>query len=223
MPDAHSGYGMPIGGVLAIEDVIIPNAVGVDIGCGMYAVQTDLKVERFRMENPTSVLEAIRSRIPLGFDHHKERQDESLMPKNYPIEELKVVKKQYLSALKQIGTLGGGNHFIEIQKDHEGFIWIMVHSGSRNIGLKVAEYYNRKAKTMNEKWLSKIDPKADLAFLPFDTEEGHQYYREMKYCVDFAYANRKLMVERIMEIFSDTFREIVFSQHINIAHNYAAW
>ena len=223
MPDAHSGYGMPIGGVMATENVIVPNAVGVDIGCGMYAVRTNLTDAILRKNDLLTVLEAIRSRVPLGFDHHKERQNEMLMPQNHSIEELWVVKQQYLSALKQIGTLGGGNHFIEIQRDNLGFIWIMVHSGSRNIGLKVAEYYNNKAKKLNAKWFSSIDPKADLAFLPFETEEARHYYLEMKYCIEFAFANRKLMIERIMEVFSDTFKEIQFSQHINIAHNYAAW
>jgi len=119
--------------------------------------------------------------------------------------------------------LGGGNHFIEIQKDSENRIWIMVHSGSRNIGLKVAEFYNNKAKKLNERWFSSIDPKADLAFLPFDSDEAREYYLEMKYCVDFAFANRKLMVTRIMEVFSDAFRDIAFGDPINIAHNYAAW
>ncbi|MEI6435604.1 MAG: RtcB family protein, partial [Bacteroidota bacterium] len=145
MPDAHSGYGMPIGGVLAANNVIIPNAVGVDIGCGMFAVKTSLTYDGLLKEKLPEILEEIRQRIPLGFDHHKERQDESLMPQNHEVDKLHVVKQQYFSAIKQIGTLGGGNHFIEIQKDTKNQIWIMVHSGSRNIGLKVAEFYNNKA------------------------------------------------------------------------------
>jgi tRNA-splicing ligase RtcB len=223
MPDAHSGYGMPIGGVLAAENVIIPNAVGVDIGCGMNAIKTNLIHDGLFRKKLPGILEAIKGRIPLGFGHHHDRQDESLMPQNHAVDELHVVKQEYFSALKQIGTLGGGNHFIEIQKDSENRIWIMVHSGSRNIGLKVAEYYNNKAKKLNERWFSSIDPKADLAFLPFETSEAREYYLEMKYCVDFAFANRKLMVTRIMEVFSDFFRDTGFGDPINIAHNYAAW
>jgi tRNA-splicing ligase RtcB len=223
MPDAHAGYGMPIGGVLAADNVIIPNAVGVDIGCGMYSVKTNLHSSEISKEKLIQLTEAIKNRIPLGFNHHNEKQDESLMPQNFDVEKLPVVKQQYQSALKQLGTLGGGNHFIEIQKDQAGFIWIMVHSGSRNIGLKVAEFYNRKAKKMNELWFSSSEPKADLAFLPFGSTEAQQYYIEMKYCVNFAFANRKLMITRIMESISDAFGEVEFSEHINIAHNYAAW
>ena len=223
MPDAHAGYGMPIGGVLAADIVIIPNAVGVDIGCGMYSVKTNLHSSEISKEKLIQLTEAIKNRIPLGFNHHSEKQDESLMPQNFDVERLPVVKQQYQSALKQLGTLGGGNHFIEIQKDQAGFIWIMVHSGSRNIGLKVAEFYNRKAKKMNELWFSSSEPKADLAFLPFGSTEAQQYYIEMKYCVNFAFANRKLMITRIIESISDAFCEVEFSEHINIAHNYAAW
>lgn len=223
MPDAHSGYGMPIGGVLATKGVIIPNAVGVDIGCGMCAVKTSLHNEDLIKEKIKSILSQIREVVPLGFEHHKERQDENLMPQGHNIDELRIVKNQYLSALKQIGTLGGGNHFIEIQKDQNGFIWIMLHSGSRNMGLKVAEYYNHIAKKLNSLWRSSVNPKADLAFLPFETEEARNYYNEMKYCVEFAFANRTLMMNRILEIFKNNFSAIEFEPIINIAHNYASW
>lgn len=223
LSDAHVGYGMPIGGVLATKGVIIPNAVGVDIGCGMIAIQTNLTALELPSEKTKKILSQIREVVPLGFDHHKERQDESLMPKGHNLDELRIVKQQYISALKQIGTLGGGNHFIEIQKDQNGFIWIMIHSGSRNIGLKVAEHYNNRAKKLNEIWCSSINPKTDLAFLPFESDEARDYYKEMKYCVEFAFANRSLMMNRIVEIFISNFNSIVFEPMINIAHNYAAW
>ncbi|MBI5218467.1 MAG: RtcB family protein [Bacteroidia bacterium] len=223
MPDAHSGYGMPIGGVFAARGAIIPNAVGVDIGCGMCAVQTDLHHDEFPVNKIKIILSQIREAVPLGFNHHKNRQDENLMPQGHPVDELRIVKQQYGSALKQIGTLGGGNHFIEIQKDSNGFVWIMIHSGSRNIGLKVAEHYNNRAKKLNALWYSSINPKADLAFLPFETDEARQYYNEMKYCVDFAFASRSLMMQRIVEIFKNNFSAVAFEPMINIAHNYAAW
>ena len=117
----------------------------------------------------------------------------------------------------------GGNHFIEIQKDGEDIIWIMVHSGSRNLGKKVAEHYNNIAKNLNNLWYSSIDSKTDLAFLPFKTEEARKYYNEMKYCVDFAFANRQLILKRVQEVFVDYFPEINFGEIINIAHNYAQW
>lgn len=223
MPDAHSGYGMPIGGVLATRDVIIPNAVGVDIGCGMCAVKTNLKAKELPKKMLLSIMGEIRKRIPLGFKHHKDKQDEELMPQNYDIENMEVVKMQYEPALKQIGTLGGGNHFIEIQKDTDDNVWLMIHSGSRNIGKQVADHYNRKARMLNEMWHSSVNVKMDLAFLPFKTDIAHRYYEEMRYCVEFAFANRKLMMRRTKEIFSDIFPKVEFEALINIAHNYAAW
>ncbi len=112
MPDCHLGYGMPIGGVMATEGVIIPNAVGVDIGCGMIAVKTNIKVEDLPIDIIKQIMGEIRKVVPLGFKHHKEAQERKLMP-SYPIN--KIVEFEYKNALTQLGTLGGGNHFIEIQ------------------------------------------------------------------------------------------------------------
>ncbi|MDR1717241.1 MAG: RtcB family protein [Prevotella sp.] len=223
MPDTHQGYGMPIGGVLATKGVIIPNAVGVDIGCGMCAVKTNIQSKSLNTEAIKSIMKNIRMVIPLGFNHHKEKQDESRMPQDFDIDKLPVVKKQYYPALKQIGTLGGGNHFIELQKDEAGWLWIVIHSGSRNIGLKVAEHYNNVAKTLNASGCSGVDPKWDLAFLPFYTDAAKQYYQEMQYCISFAFASRQLMMERIQEIIGNRIAGVEYESMINIAHNYAAW
>lgn len=208
---------------MAAVDTIIPNAVGVDIGCGMCAVRTNLKASPAMRKKLTDILGDIRSRIPVGFSHHKKPQDEQLMPKNYHLEELPIVRNEYASARRQLGTLGGGNHFIEIQKDTDANLWIMIHSGSRNLGKQVADHYNKVAKNLNSLWRSTVDPKSDLAFLPFKTEEARRYYNEMKYCVDFALANRKLMLTQVQEIFTDHFPNVLFGEMTNIAHNYAAW
>lgn len=223
MPDTHEGYGMPIGGVLATDGVIIPNAVGVDIGCGMCAVKTNKNAAEASQKDLKKILSGIRELVPLGFSHQAERQDESLMPQGFEIDKMQVVKQQYPAALKQIGTLGGGNHFIEIQKDTDCNLWIMIHSGSRNLGKQVADYYNKKAKAMNELWFSEVDAKLDLAFLPFKTHEAHQYYDEMRYCVAFAFANRKLMMMNIQSVVSAVLQNVEYEPIINIAHNYAAW
>jgi tRNA-splicing ligase RtcB len=238
MPDTHQGYGMPIGGVIATKEVIIPNAVGVDIGCGMCAVKTTLK--EINTETLKKIMGEIRQAIPVGFEHQKEKQNESLMPARMDDIDLQsggtiigdlcpIVNQQYESALKQIGTLGGGNHFIEIQKGSDGFIWIMIHSGSRNLGKQIADYYNKVAIKLNEKWHTIVDPKWELAFLPADSQEGKAYIREMNYAVDFALANRKLMMDRVCEIFMDNFMseairsdKRMFDPIINIAHNYAS-
>ncbi len=218
MPDAHQGYGMPIGGVFAAVDSVIPNAVGVDIGCGMCAVKTSLN--SIGMDSLKKIIGKIRTVIPLGFNHHKTRQNPELMPRisdNTPVSD-----REYKNALTQIGTLGGGNHFIEIQKGNDGWIWIMIHSGSRNIGKQVADYYNKTAINLNEKLKHPVSKDWQLSSLPVDSKEGSSYLNEMKFCVDFALANRKLMMERIKEIFTDEFSDISFNEFINIAHNYAS-
>lgn len=222
MPDCHSGYGMPIGGVIATKGVVIPNAVGVDIGCGMCAVKTSLN--EINTDVLKTIMSGIRKLVPLGFDHHKQAQEESLMPSLENVPEHGIVHRQYTAAKKQIGTLGGGNHFIEIQKGSDGHVWIMIHSGSRNIGLKVAEHYNKLAIHLNERWHSSVDKKQDLAFLPIETQEAKDYFTEMQYCVDFAFANRLLMMERIKSVFSSVIGESFSAlEFINIAHNYARW
>jgi len=239
MPDAHQGYGMPIGGVMATKGVIVPNAVGVDIGCGMCAVKTSLT--EIDTDTLKKIMGEIRKVIPLGFNKHKENQDESLMPKgintvkkaenagmfNLLICENRDIKN---NALKSLGTLGGGNHFIEIQKGSDGHIWIMIHSGSRNLGFKVANYYNKLAQELNEKWHSSVPKSWELAYLPIDSVGGQNYIREMNYCVEFALANRELMMGRVKEVFRNELmkkektleEQIGFDPMINIAHNYAS-
>jgi len=251
MPDAHQGFGMCIGGVVALQGAICPSMVGVDIGCGMCSVKTSLK--EIDKETLKKIMGEIRKVIPVGFSHQEKEQDTSVMPKVekwidegifdgaeykdlYP-----VVSEQYLSALKQLGTLGSGNHFIEIQKGSDGFIWIMIHSGSRNLGKRVADYYNHRAQIMNRRWFSQVPSEWGLAFLPTESDIADDYLREMQYCVDFALTNRKLMMDRVLNVISNEFARrntvyksdeenfneykdnndfLLFSEMINIAHNY---
>lgn len=219
MSDAHEGFGMPIGGVLAAKKVIVPNAVGVDIGCGMCAVRTTLKeIDR---ETLKKVLGEMRRIIPVGFSHYEKKQERSVMPEAAG-RKMKIVESQFESALKQVGTLGGGNHFMEIQKGSDGYIWVMVHSGSRNVGKRVADYYNKLAIQNRKKFGSTVPEKWQLDFLPIDSEEGGKYWEEMRYCVDFALANRKLMIEKIAGIFAEHANgKLLTEELINIAHNYA--
>jgi tRNA-splicing ligase RtcB len=189
----------------------------------MCAVKTDLLHTEMPVKKIKSVLSDIRKLIPLGFEHHPNNQEESVMPTGYNVDELPVVSQQYEAALKQIGTLGGGNHFIELQHDTDGYIWIMVHSGSRNIGYRVADHYNKLAKQLNALWYADFSIKTDLAFLPLETEEARAYIKEMNYCIDFALSNRSLMMERVKEAVLESFPSTVFESMINIAHNYAAW
>lgn len=225
MPDAHQGYGMPIGGVLAAKGIVIPNAVGMDIGCGMAAARMhsyqdiDDDVIKF-------IMNKIRQEIPLGFQHRKEVEYkkipgelcDTVKADTHPL----VASQNQQGVLKQLGTLGGGNHFIELQRDQGGFWWIMVHSGSRNIGKRVAVYHNKIAKKLNEKWYSSIPANQDLAFLPIESKEAKQYIAEMKWCVWFAQINRSIMINTIIDIFDEVISK-KFNPVIDVAHNYATW
>lgn len=218
MPDTHEGYGMPIGGVAALDNAICPNMVGVDIGCGMLAVKTN--IQEISIENLKTILGKIRETIPLGFDHHKQPQKHDIF--DLPDwEETIICRQEYISAQKQIGTLGGGNHFIEIQKGDDSFIWFMIHSGSRNLGYKVAKYYNQIANELCLKWKQDKIVKDQIASLPIGNKETADYIKEMNLCLKFSNANRDLMAKFIKEIILDICPNIIFEKPINIQHNYA--
>jgi tRNA-splicing ligase RtcB len=221
MPDVHCGLGMPIGGVLVTKGVVVPNAVGVDIGCGMCAVKSSLRVEEVNRKSLSKVVELIKERVPVGMEHHAHLCDESLLPQGYDVEKLPYVKTQLTAARHQLGTLGGGNHFMEIQKSKEGDVWMMIHSGSRNVGKRVADHYGKIAKRLNAMWYSSIVE--GLEFLPIETAEAKAYWNEMLWCVDFALCNRRAMMDAMCESLSSVFPHVEFEPMINIAHNYAAW
>ena len=224
MPDVHAGMGMPIGGVLACKDVVIPNVVGVDIGCGMCAVKSNYKVTDISQEVlRKKIMNGIRQRIPLGMAHHTQPQPETCLPNGHEVERMEVVKRRQSAIVYEVGTLGGGNHFIELQKDEEGNLWVMLHSGSRNLGKLVCEHYNKLAQQLNARWDTVVDEKLRLPFLPVGSVEFKNYWAEMQYCIDFALCNRSLMMQRIQEVITDALPGIAFEPMINIAHNYAAW
>lgn len=215
MPDCHQGYGMPIGGVIATEGVVIPNAVGVDIGCGMIAMR--YSPEAIPTDTMKKVLGGIRKAIPVGFNHHKDPQDWSGFNEspNCP-----VVRMELPSAAKQIGTLGGGNHFIEIQRSKRGHTWVMIHSGSRNFGLKIAQHYHSKAKEKCSRYYSNI-PTLDLAFLRLDSAVGTAYMKSMNYALRFAEASRAMMMDKVAGVIYDNTKHLCLDTPIDVHHNYA--
>ncbi len=237
MPDNHKGKGMPIGGVIACDGAVIPNAVGVDIGCGMGFVQTNIPVKALRETDTGSgsllqvIIDDILRNIPTGFSHHSKAQESAVLDRtknemdkyeNTP-ELVKIISEGYF----QIGTLGGGNHFIELQEDDEGICGIMLHSGSRNFGFNIGNYFNKKAAELNEKWHASVDPEWRLPFLPADSAEGRQYLDWMRLAMDFAYENRAAMLKKVKEIFVSkvekyTGMTVNFSDEINCHHNYAS-
>jgi len=234
MPDAHQGYGMPIGGVVAAKDAVIPAAVGVDIGCGMIATETDVPAEVFaEMSFRRAFQEKLKERIPVGEgESHRVTQDwegfEEYTAHNGMRSSLWPSKLDRMN----LGTLGGGNHFIELQKstaldgsgDPEGGakVWLMIHSGSRNLGKRIEEHYHRIAARMCERFHSPL-PDKDLAFLPIDEPTGHDYFTDMLFALRYAKENRR----RMMEVMKATLAEFVpganFVRTIDIHHNYAAF
>ena len=228
MPDCHEGYGMPIGGVLATRHVIIPNAVGVDIGCGMLATQHFAKNgvahELFTEDVLKRVMARIREEVPMGFNHHRHPvawDGFDTVPADAP-----VVLRELESARKQIGTLGGGNHFIELlrREQKEGSndteLWAMVHSGSRNLGLKVASHYHEKAQMLCSRWHIEL-PHSDLAYLPAAEPLAHEYRVSMDFCRRFAEQNRQIIMDRISEAIADEVG-LLPEQSIESVHNYVA-
>lgn len=237
MPDTHAGKGMPIGGVIACEDVVIPNAVGVDIGCGMGCVQTDIKADSLRETMTGSgtlvqqICGEILRNIPTGHSHHKTAQHSEVLDRAMAQLELYEDDNELIPQIEdgyfQAGTLGGGNHFIELQQDEEGMICIMLHSGSRHFGHSVCTHFNAIARDLNAKWHCAVDPEWNLPFLPVDTQEGRRYLAWMQLSMDFAYENRALMLRKVKEIFTEKVEKYlgvtpVFSNEINCHHNYAA-
>lgn len=237
MPDTHAGMGMPIGGVIATEGVIIPNAVGMDIGCGMAFVKSNIKISEINSvttENGSliqGIIGEILRNIPVGFRHHKEAQpslalDAALKePERYKKD--KTLFPEIEAGYFQIGTLGGGNHFIELQEDEEGYLCIMVHSGSRHFGKEICDYFNKIAKELNEKWCSSVPLEYRLAFLPTDSDEGRRYIDWMNLALDFAFENREQIMKETMKILTKwiekfTDLNIEFSMEINCHHNYAS-
>lgn len=227
MPDAHVGYGMPIGGVIACENAVIPNAVGVDIGCGMGAVKTSLRAEEFTgMAHLRAIVNAIKQRIPVGEGHSHLSPVEwtgftewrEAIGANLPSW---FTEKGDKLDRHNLGTLGGGNHFIEIQKDEDGGVWVMLHSGSRNMGQRIASLYHRAAVELDTETGVEL-PSDSLAFLPVESEPGAAYIRDMNHALAYASENRRLMLVHIREVLTTFFPYIEFLNEVNIHHNYAA-
>ncbi|MGM0509355.1 MAG: RtcB family protein [Fusobacteriota bacterium] len=224
MPDTHQGYGMPIGGVLATDGVIIPNAVGVDIGCGMGFIETNIKKDKLNKKEYQKIIDDIGRAIPTGFKHHKKKQKNEMLDKaknKFRKYGNKKLFDEFESAYTQLGTLGGGNHFIELQVDDQGTLGIMLHSGSRNFGYKISKYFNNKAKIEAQNMKHDIPENYDLAYLPEDSDLGKRFIDWMNLAMDFARENRKLMMDRVKEIINNYSKDINFEYTINAHHNYA--
>lgn len=210
MPDAHVGKAVPIGSVIATLGTIFPSWVGVDIGCGMCAVPTTFRREDVTA-NKRAILQSIQELVPVGFRHHDKAADWKYAGPITP------VVQQLLDdgALCQLHTLGGGNHFIEVGFDETDTVWFIIHSGSRNIGLKTAKHYMRVAagENRNHEWHYALDA---------DSTDGRDYLMDMQFGIAFALENRLGMVRRIEKAVSRHAKGFAdFDRLINRTHNHA--
>jgi len=224
MPDVHAGIGATIGSVIPLRNAIMPSAVGTDIGCGVAAIQTNLTVNEVTPKFK-EIHMGIKRAVPVGFN------DRNMNPRNQKL--IKEIVPDYILAqifdyehnkelwnsrkeiAPQMGTLGRGNHFIELCKDKNGFVWVVIHSGSRNIGYKIAERYTKLAKEEGH-------PFGDLSYFNIDSVRGKEYLKHMQFAVSFAFYNRKFMMREIILTLNSLFPNFSEWQRIDIPHNYVS-
>lgn len=215
MPDVHSGYSLPIGAVVACKGVIVPAYVGYDIGCGMCAVPTSFDKADV-ISNSKAIFDEIYNRVPVGFAHHaKGPKFESVQllcgSSMTPVVD-DLLKK---GAMNQLGTLGGGNHFIEIGYDENDRVWIIVHSGSRNLGHSVATHYMKLASGSGK-------AKEGHYGLDFTSNDGLDYVLDMSFCLKFALQNREYILHAVNEAMRKFIRgDVGYKDLINRNHNHA--
>jgi tRNA-splicing ligase RtcB len=237
MPDAHWGMGSTVGSVIATKKAIIPAAVGVDIGCGMIAARLPdasiFDVSKLRKEIRT----AIEAAVPHGRTDNGGLKDEGRWQNSIPaatgrewcnmIEDFwKIGDKHpeignWGSPLYQLGTLGGGNHFIEVCQDEEDMVWVMLHSGSRGIGNKIGRYFIKLAQKECDKWSIDL-PNKGLAYLPEDTEYHDDYVEAVQWAQNYAQINRDIMLELTLGAMSSVLGYQVAPDDlvVNCHHNY---
>lgn len=232
MPDVHVGKGATVGSVIATKNAVIPAAVGVDIGCGMMAVKLNVRLDELK-DKCRMIRDAIEATIPVGFSENKHATgdiahwagwntwDQLYASKFRRVNETDLKAK----ALKQIGTLGGGNHFIELCEDTEGHPWIMLHSGSRGIGNNLASLHIDNAKDVMKKMFISL-PDKDLAYYVENTEDYDRYMFDLHWAQDYALYNREIMMKRILRVVAQNLGidaespKVITS--INCHHNYAS-
>jgi tRNA-splicing ligase RtcB (3'-phosphate/5'-hydroxy nucleic acid ligase) len=225
MPDCHVGKGATVGTVIATTGAVIPAAVGVDIGCGMIAVKTNLKLGQ--LKDLKAIREGIERRIPMSAGRFNTKFTESAKRRIKELEDLAGEDMDEKFGTNnwrnQLGTLGGGNHFIEVCLDEENNVWATLHSGSRGIGNKIGNHYIKVAQELMDKMLIKLVDK-DLSYLAEGTEEFNNYIKDLRWAQKFALLNREEMMDRMLtelkySVYGDTQTEIEI-ERINCHHNF---
>ena len=229
MPDVHLGIGATVGSVIATLRAIIPAAVGVDIGCGMIATRLSLTGNDIDEKKLKRVFDQITRDVPLGFDQHEERDARTEAAKGFKRGLHRILEKhsgiekrvgKHSSWVRQLGTLGGGNHFIEVCLDESNRVWVMVHSGSRGIGNAIGTYFIELARRDAER-NQLVLPDRDLAYFPEGAQYFGDYVEAVGWAQDYARANRAEMMELVIEAlhrhlppFEST------TEAVNCHHNY---
>ena len=226
MPDAHLGKGATVGSVIPTLGAIIPAAVGVDIGCGMIAVRTQWTEAQFRAAGELSaVRKAIESAIPLSAGGYNQTLTATAAERVAVLEQkaqrAKFDPASYAGNWKlQLGSLGSGNHFIEITADETGTVWLFLHSGSRGVGNKIAQHHIAVAAALCKRWWISL-PDPDLAYLAQGTDEFWSYIRELRWAQDFALANREEMMDRVVDAVAAHMGEsVIEAERVNCHHNF---
>lgn len=227
MADAHAGKGSTVGTVIASKGAIIPAAVGVDIGCGMCAVKMPFKASHIGDYLP-KLRASIERSVPVGFNENKvpsARVNDALFDISGNISTRKGLNLDKVA--RQVGTLGGGNHFIEICQDLQGEAWVLLHSGSRNLGKTLAEVHISKAKDLMKRYFIDL-PDPDLAYLVQGTAEFKEYLSDLMWAQNYAKANRNEMMLRVLKDVSylmygeDLGPEAMTTLRVDCHHNYTA-
>ena len=229
MPDAHQGFGMCIGGVIFTDGAVIPNAVGVDIGCGVAMMPLGLTVDDLGGKLQATI-DIIAARVPTGFRQHEHPMSEQdafaafdLASDGSVIELPASVKYEWWrKAIPSMGTLGGGNHFIEFQADDDGNVYVMLHSGSRGLGKMIGDFYHKLAVEECHRWHTQL-PTDDLAFFPLGTPGWGVYMSAMTFGLSYAETNRNLMLEEVKIAVLNSWPNAKPYVLVNVHHNYAAW
>lgn len=224
MPDVHLGKGALVGSVIATKEAIVPAAVGVDIGCGMAAVKTPFQAEKLEGKLKQIRLD-IEAAIPVGFNQNKEIETAVSNWQGWrDFKELHPgVQRLDGKAMKQLGSLGGGNHFIEVCLDAEDQVWLMLHSGSRHIGNQLAQNHINTAKNLAKLAAEKL-PDRDLAYFVAQTPEFDAYWRDLQWAQGYARCNRDVMMARLKRIIEKhlaggkQFKPLL---QVNCHHNYS--
>lgn len=240
MPDAHVGRGSTVGSVIVTKDVIIPATVGVDIGCGMNAIRLSIKANQLP-DSLAAMRHEIEKMIPVGFDQHSDQRTgisarhvtrklirdymktmeaglETITAKHPDVQ--KMTRDLYKKTLEQIGTLGGGNHFVELCIDENQDVWVMLHSGSRGVGNAIGRYFIEQAKEEMIRLDARV-PEKDLSYLSVGTPLYNDYVEAVDWAQGYAANNRRAMMELVLIGLRRHLPEFEITQEaINSHHNY---